>query len=223
MALTLRHSAIRIQTEKVWLDAYLCIAPDVRGLIVYAAPHLAKMREAREAHFCSVLENAGFGTLIVSMLTPYEEQRDPDCRYDIALISRRLESIGEWIVHQPQLYPMRLGLVACDTIAAAAIRLANRNTELLTAMVSKAGRIDLAGAHPLEQLRTPIMVLMPGAEPSLLPPTQSAYALIRAPKTYVPIEHASSAFVEPGCLDAAAQSCRQWFEDQMPVLHPETS
>lgn len=222
MALTLRHSEIRIQANKTWLDAYLCIAPDVRGLIIYAVPHLPRLREARESHLCSMLEEAGFGTLMLNLLTSYEEQRDADTQYDIALLSQRLEAVCEWIANQPTLFELRLGMIANGTVAASAIRLAGRNPELFTALVSKAGRIDLAGAAPLRQLHTPIFVLTPGAETDLLAATTRAYELIGGAKTKLSIAQASAGFIEPGTLDAAAQACTQWLAGHMPPREPET-
>lgn len=216
MALTLRHSEIRIQANKTWLDAYLCIAPDVRGLIIYAVPHLPRLREARESHVCTVLEEAGFGTLMLNLLTSYEEQRDADAQYDIALLSQRLEAVCEWIANQPALLDLRLGMIANGTVAASAIRLAGRNPEGFTALVSKAGRIDLAGAAPLRQLHTPICVLTPGAETDLLTATARAYELIGGAKTTLSIAQASTGFIEPGTLDAAAQACTQWLAGHIP-------
>lgn len=216
MPFALRHSEIRIQADKVWLDAYLAFAPDVRGLIICAVPHLVRLREARETHLCSVLENAGFGTLLLSLLTPYEESRDPDVRYDIALISQRLQAVATWIDNQPGLGGMPLGAVCSSTVAAGAIRLAQQDDERFRALVSKAGRIDLAGGTPLRQLKTPLLVLLPSAEHDLIPPTMSAFELIGSEKTLLEIPRASAGFIEPGTLDEAAQAACEWLKFRMP-------
>jgi len=226
MSFALRHAEIRIQADKVWLDAFLSFAPDVRGLVICAVPHIARLRDARETHLCSVLQNAGFGTLLLSMLTPYEDSRDADLRYDIALISQRLHAVSTWIDHQPGLCDKSLGIVATSTVAAASIRLALQEPELFAAIVSKAGRIDLAGANPLRQLQVPSLVILPGAEPDLLQPTHSAFALLGCRKNLLEIARASSSFIEPGTLDEASQAACEWLAHHLPEAPeegPETS
>lgn len=218
MPFALRHSEIRIQADKVWLDAFLSFAPDVRGLIICAVPHLVRLREAREVHLCNVLENAGFGTLLLSLLTPYEDNRDPDIRYDIALISQRLGAVCTWIDHQPGLSEKPLAIIASGTVAAGAIRLASQNCERLAALVSKAGRIDLAGAQPLRQLRVPILVITPGADPDLRHPTDAAFDLLGHEKERLEIPTASASFIEPGTLDTAAHASCTWLQSHMPDI-----
>lgn len=216
MPFSLRHSEIRIQADKVWLDAYLSFAPDVRGLAICAVPHLAKLREARESHLCGVIESAGFATLLLSVLTPYEDSRDPDLRYDIALISQRLAAVTNWIDHQPGMGELPLALVASSTVAAGAIRLVQQNSTRFSALVSKAGRIDLAGGAPLRQLQLPTLVILPGTETELSSSTRLAFELLTGPRQLLEIPRASADFAEPGALDAAAQASRDWLLANMP-------
>jgi len=220
MPFVLRHTEIRIQAGKAWLDALLAQSPDVRGLVIYALPYLARLREARETHFCKVLEDAGFGTLLLSLLTPYEDSRDPDVRYNIALISQRLLAVTTWISQQPELGVLPLGIVASSTVAAGAIRLAGQDEQPFSALVSKAGRIDLAGAAPLRKLCTPILVLLPGAEPDLPAATASAYALLEKEKDLFEFPNVSAGFFEPGSLDKAAHIACKWLTTYMPEPPP---
>lgn len=218
MPLALRHAEIRIQAEHVWLDAFLGFAPDVRGLVICAVPHLARLKEARETRVCKALEEAGFGTLLLSLLTPYEDTRDPDVRYDIALISQRLHAVTAWIEHQPVMGDMPLGIVASSTIAAGAMRLASQDPTRFAALVSKAGRIDLAGASPLRQVSTPSLVLIPGDEPDLRHATSAAYALLGGEKRLVVVEGAGEDFIEPGSLETVAQAACEWLGEHMPTV-----
>lgn len=220
MPLALRHAELRIQADKVWLDAFLSFAPDVRGLVICAVPHRASLRESREAVLCAALEKTGFATLMLSLLTPQEERRDPDLRYNIALISQRLAAVQTWIDHQPGMAERPLALIASHTVAAGAVRLVQQAPARYAALISKAGRLDLAGVAPLRQLQTPTLVLLPGAEPDLLAPSQPALKLLSGPRQIVEIPLASADFIEPGTLDAAIQACRQWLETHIPVLPP---
>ncbi|MEC5385865.1 alpha/beta hydrolase [Uliginosibacterium sp. H3] len=221
MKFALRHADIRIQAERVWLDALLSHAPDVRGLIIQAAPYISQLSESRENHAARRLREAGFGTLVVSMLTPYEESRDPDVRYDVSLLTRRLQALLTWIDQQPQLTGLPVGLLAIGTVAAAGVRHIAREPERISAMTIRGGRADLAGGEPLRRLSIPTLVLVPGSEPELLGPNQQAYALMGSQvKGWQEIPGASADLIEPGTLDFAAKAASEWFSAHVPEPKP---
>lgn len=216
----LRHSDIRIQAERAWLDALLSFAPDVRGLIICASPYISHLRESRLNYAAGILREGHFGTLIVSMLTPYEESRDPDVRYDISLIGNRLQALLTWIDQQPGLSGLPLGMLASQTVVGAAIRLLSREPARISALVSTSGRADLAGAEPLRKLRVPVLMQVPGAEPELIPPSTQAYAHLGGIKQWHEVSHASARFIEPGVLEAVSREARDWFIEYMPDRTP---
>jgi hypothetical protein len=216
MKYALRHADIRIQAERVWLDALLSHAPDIRGLIIQAAPYISQLSESRENHAAKRLREAGFGTLVVSMLTPYEESRDPDVRYDVSLLTRRLQALLTWIDQQPQLTGLPIGLLAIGTVAAAGVRHIAREPERISAMVIRCGRSDLAGAEPLRRLTIPTLVLVPGNEPELLGPNKQAYALMGSTKSWLEIPNASASLIEPGTLEISARAASEWFVTHVP-------
>lgn len=220
MAYALRHTSLRIQTERVWLDALLSHAPDVRGLVIHAAPFLHHIAESRENIAAGQLRDAHFGTLVASLLTPYEETRDPDVRYDASLLSHRLATLINWVRQQPQLTALPLGLIASGTAAGAAVRLLSRDPEAVAALCLRAGRPDLAGAEPLRRLKLPVQLQMPGNEPELRQPNEQAWALIPEPRQWVDIPDASALLIEPGALDLAARSSCDWFVQHMPLPAP---
>ena len=223
MGYILRHTNIRIQAERAWLDALLSHAPDVRGLIIIAAPHIGSLNESRENIGAQRLREAGFGTLLVSMLTPYEEARDPDVRYDVSLLSHRLQAILTWIDQQPQLSGLPVGLLVIGTAAAAAVRLIVREPGRIAALCIRSGRADLAGADPLRRLRAPTMLQWPSRETELRRPNQQVFALLAEPKTWLEIPLASTSLIEPGALEASSQASRDWFLQHMPPAPPPDS
>lgn len=216
MSYILRHSDIRIQAERVWLDALLSHSPDVRGLIIIVAPYISRLRESRENYAAGLLREAGFGTLIVSMLTPYEESRDPDVRYDVSLLQHRLQALIAWVDQQPGLSGLPLGFLGVGTVVSACVRQLVREPERVGALVSRAGRADLAGAEPLRRLRTPALMLVPGEDADLRAPSEQAYALMGGIKQWKLFEHASTSFIEPGALEASANAARDWFSLHIP-------
>lgn len=217
MSYALRHTDIRIQAERVWLDALLSHSPAVRGLVVIAVPYLSRLRESRENYAAGILRDAGFGTLIVSMLTPYEEARDPDVRFDVSLLQHRLQALVTWVDQQPGLAGLPLGLLAVSTVVSAGVRQLVRDPERIAALVSRAGRADLAGADPLRRLRVPILMLLPEADREIRAPAEQAYALLSGVRQWRAIPDASLGFIEPGTLEAASMAARDWFLTHMPA------
>lgn len=215
-----RHTDIRIQAERAWLDALLSFAPDVRGLIICAAPYIGHLRDSRDNYAAGILREAGYGTLIVSMLTPYEESRDPDVRYDVALLGNRLQALLTWIDQQPYLTGLPLGLLATGTVAAACIRQLVREPGRVGALVSRAGRADLAGADPLRRLNVPILMQVPGEARELSKPSLQAYSLLAGTKQWHEISNASLSFIEPGILEAITREAGEWFALHLPTRQP---
>lgn len=213
---TLRHTDIRIQAERVWLDTLLSHAPDVRGLIIQAAPYISQLSESRENVAAKRLREAGFGTLLVSMLTPYEESRDPDVRYDVSLLMRRLQALLAWIEQQPLLTALPTGLLAIGTVAAAGVRHVAREPGRISTMAIRCGRPDLGGAEPLRRLAIPTLMLVPANEPEMLGPNRQAYALMGGTKRWLDIPEASARLIEPGTLEFAAKAASEWFLAHMP-------
>ena len=207
-----RHSTISIQADNVWLDALLSAKPEARALIVFLSTSPIADRDSRELIPAHLLHEADYATLLVNALTSYEEKRDPDARYDVPRLAKRLLGVLDWCRHQPSLARLPIGLHASGTAAAASLKAAARIDPLPFAIVCRSGRIDLAGAAPLRQNTVPIRLIVGGAEDASRTPGERAMQILSGEKTWVEIPGASDRFVEPGTLDAAGRAALEWFE-----------
>ncbi|PLK47274.1 alpha/beta hydrolase [Uliginosibacterium sp. TH139] len=208
---------LRIQTGKVWLDALHASPAQPRGLILCALPHIAQLRDSRDSHAAGFLHEAGFTTLLVSLLTPYEAQHDSDAHYDIALLDQRIAALLEWIAHQPSLQGLPLGVLASDSVLSACIRQFAREPGNVSALVSRAGRPELAGAAPLRSLQVPLMMIVPEAASELTAPSQQAWKLLGGEKLWHTVPGASASLIEPGSLENASRAACAWFLRHMPA------
>ncbi|MCK6374853.1 MAG: dienelactone hydrolase family protein [Zoogloea sp.] len=206
----LRHTELSIPAGPVWLEALQAHAPDSAGLIVIAQTAVGNHRESREAHFAQRLQDAGFSTLIFDLLTRYEENRDPDTRYNTPLLGQRINALFEWLRHQPPLTDLPIGLVASGTGSAAAIRAIAREPEMIGAFVCRGGRPGLAGITPLRQVACPTLMIV-GSHDENLPNVRQAFDLIGGRKTWRSIAGTDEFFREPGALDDAATLAAEWF------------
>jgi pimeloyl-ACP methyl ester carboxylesterase len=206
----LRHSPLSIAAGPVWLEAMQAHSPDAPGLILIAQTAVGHHRDSREAHFVERLQKAGYATLLFDLLTRYEENRDPDTRYNAPLLGTRIGAVFEWLRHQPPLAELPVGLVASGTGSAAAIRAIAREPEMIGAFVCRGGRPGLAGITPLRQVACPTLMIV-GSHDENLPNVRQAFDLIGGRKTWRSIAGTDEFFREPGALDAAATLAIEWF------------
>ena len=166
----LRHTPISIAAGPVWLEALQAHSPDADGLILIAQNSVGNHRNSREAHFARCLQNAGFATLLFDLETRYEETRDPDTRYNTPLLGHRINTLLEWLRHQPTLIGMPIGLLASSTGSAAAVRALAKDPELVSALVCRGGRPGLAGISPLRQVSCPTLMIVGDKDDGIFSP-----------------------------------------------------
>ncbi len=201
----LRHTPIKLQAGDAWLAGDLFHAPNVRALALLLTAGDAGTLGTDQAR---ALQAAGFATLQLNLLDTGEIASGADAAFDIPRLVRRLDLALAWLAHQPQLGSLPIGIVACGSSSAAAIRCLAANADSYDgarqplALVVWSGRADLAGAAPLRALRTPTRFVLPAGDPCE-DIARGAYALIEPT--------IADWFVAP---DAAAgqRAMRDWLE-----------
>lgn len=211
----LRNTTLSIPAGNAWLDARLSHAPGLAGLIVILKPGAVLDPEAREAYIARAIQDAGYATLLVDLLTHHEEVRDPDARYNVPQLANRVVAVAEWIAHQAPLQGLPIGLLALDTACGAAVRAGWKAPDVFAALVCRGGRPDLAGATPLAVLTVPVCMVVGGQDPGRAIVTR-AYELISARKQWHDVPGASELFIEPGTLEAFCQLAIGWFKSELP-------
>lgn len=215
MAFILRHTEIRILCQNVWLDAFLCFAPDVRGLILSLNSSAQALRESNQDRALRAFRQAGFGTLQLNLLTAYEESRDPDVAFNVPLLAQRLEAAIDWLDHQPGLEQIALGIDAAGSSAAAAIRYMTdevpEHNQRVSAIVGRAARIDLAGAVPLRKLGQPLLLVLPEHATSLHNANLPAYDIVQGTKRWSVVEGGEDFATNSQFLNASVLHAGEWF------------
>jgi len=160
------------------------------------------------------LQDAGFGTLLFDLLTVREEALDAitrRLRFDIEFLATRLVGATEWLLSRPATRIMRLGYFGASTGAAAALVAAARRPGLVSAVVSRGGRPDLAGPL-LREVTAPTLLIVGGADGTVIRLNQVALAQLASDqKELVIVPGATHLFEEPGALERVAELASQWF------------
>lgn len=224
------HSDVDITLGPLRLQGILGRTGGERGIVVFAHGSGSGRRSPRNQFVASVLNEAGFATLLFDLLTVEEEERERytrHLRFDISLLADRLFATTLWLSMQPSLKSMPVGYFGASTGAAAALVAAAKfgtanqvqdsgaGAVSIGAVVSRGGRPDLAGAA-LPEVRAPTLLIVGGDDTDVITLNQMALRELQTIKDIEIVPGASHLFEEPGTLDTAARLAAQWFKRHLP-------
>jgi pimeloyl-ACP methyl ester carboxylesterase len=161
------------------------------------------------------LQQSGFGTLLIDLLTVEEEavdRRTAHLRFDIPLLAGRLAGAVDWLAREPATAELPVGCFGASTGGGAALVAAARQPEGVRAVVSRGGRPDLAGEEVLAAVRTPTLLIVGGEDVSVIALNEWALKRLGTPKKQlVIVPGAGHLFEEPGALEEVAMHAAEWF------------
>jgi dienelactone hydrolase len=184
---------------------------DERGVIVFAHGSGSSRHSPRNRQVAAYLNQAGFQTVLLDLLTPDEESSDTltgRWRFDVSLLTRRLTAACDWIQQTGR--GTTIGLFGASTGAAAALGTAAARRELVAAVVSRGGRPDLA-AEGLVQVHSPTLLIVGGEDHVVIKLNQQAAAVLGDLAQLAIVPGATHLFSEPGTLEQVAYLAAGWF------------
>lgn len=181
------------------------------GVVVFAHGSGSSRHSPRNRQVAEVLQESGFQTILVDLLTESEEHTDRrtrEHRFDIDLLTDRVLATIEWLRDAVPDAPF--GLFGASTGAAAALRASAAKPEEIKAVVSRGGRPDMAG-EALTEVESPTLLIVGGNDPQVLQLNLSARAKLNEASSLEVVPGASHLFEEPGTLDQVARLAAEWF------------
>jgi dienelactone hydrolase len=208
---------VSVPVAEAVLEGDLVLPEQARGVVLFAHGSGSNRQSPRNRRVAETLNGAGFGTLLLDLLTPEEDELDrltAELRFDVDLLARRLIAAVGWLRGERGL-SLPLGLFGASTGAAAALVAAAAWPDDVAAIVSRGGRPDLAGTA-LQQVTAPTLLIVGGADPQVLELNRRALAELAAPvKRLVVVPGAGHLFEEPGALDEVAHLAAEWFAEHV--------
>ena len=204
---------VRITVPGAVLNADLVIPVDARGLVLFAHGSGSSRHSHRNQQVARFLQEAGFGTLLIDLLTSEEERLDNqtrELRFDIDLLANRLTETVKWAAAQPSLKHLPIGLFGASTGAAAALVAAARRPDLVRSVVSRGGRPDLAGTA-LKVVEAPTLLIVGSYDDAVLVLNEQAKKEMTGEVTLKVVPRATHLFEEPGALGQVADFAAGWF------------
>ncbi len=201
--------------ESIFLEGDLRIPQNSGGLIVFVHGSRSGRFSTRNQSVAEKLNEDGLATLLSDLLTADEEKIDNQTRqlrFDINLLSMRLITTLHWIINNPDTQNLSVGLFGASTGAAASLVVAAERHSVVSAIVSRGGRPDLAGRDILRRVIAPTLLLVGGNDEQVLELNEEALKYIKAEKKKLTvIPGAGHLFEEPGKLEQVAKLASGWF------------
>jgi len=200
---------VEIPADAVTLPGILGMPKGATGVVLFAHGSGSGRFSPRNQFVARVLQEAGFGTLLLDLLT-VSESEDRRCVFDIALLARRLLAATEWTRQQADLKGLPIGYFGASTGAGAALVAAAHEGKQISAVVSRGGRPDLANGA-LANVTAPTLLIVGGWDQPVIALNEQAYNEIQAPKKLVIVPRATHLFEEPGKLEEVSELATDWF------------
>jgi dienelactone hydrolase len=201
---------VHIPANGIKLEGALVIPSDAKGVVLFAHGSGSSRHSPRNNFVAQVLHSAGMGTLLMDLLTT-EEDSIYENRFDIDLLTWRLERATQWVMEQPESKALDIGYFGASTGAAAALQAAATFGSSIGAAVSRGGRPDLA-MPALDRVQSPTLLIVGGLDDIVIDLNRKAYAKLKAKKHLAIVPGATHLFEEPGTLQEVARLAADWFK-----------
>ena len=198
-----------IPVNGVQLEGTLVIPHRAKGVVLFAHGSGSSRHSLRNNFVAEGLHEAGFGTLLMDLLTRQEDLAYEN-RFDIDLLVWRLERATQWLMEQPETQALDIGYFGASTGAAAALSAAATFGAAIGAVVSRGGRPDLAMAA-LNRVQSPTLLIVGGLDNVVIELNRQAYEELKTEKHLEIVPGATHLFEEPGTLQEVARLAGQWF------------
>ncbi len=215
-AVSAEVSAVSIPAGDAAIAGDLVVPQHAHGIVLFAHGSGSSRHSPRNRFVAQELQKANLATLLMDLLTPAEETLDEatggSLRFDIGLLSARLETASDWVRANPTTSRLPLGYFGASTGAAAALVAAAAGWRgKVSAVVSRGGRPDMAH-DALGAVNAPTLLIVGGDDEAVIELNRQALQKLSCEKRLEIVPGATHLFEEPGTLEQVASLVADWFD-----------
>jgi putative phosphoribosyl transferase len=200
---------IVIESGPLRLPGHICVPSNARGIVLFAHGSGSSRLSPRNVTVAKALNGAGLGTLLFDLLSDYEADNRATV-FDIELLASRLQLASRWVLDQPYAQDRKIGYFGASTGAAAALVAAAKDPQVVSAVVSRGGRPDLAGPW-LDRVQSPTLLVVGGHDYDVIEFNRDAARRMRCTHLVEIVNGATHLFEEPGALCQVGRLAQTWF------------
>jgi putative phosphoribosyl transferase len=204
--------AVQISAERALIKGDLIVREAAAGLVVLADGSGSARLSARTRAVAQALHREGYATLLLDLLTREEDaidMRTAEYRLDVSRLGRRVVAALDWSATDPPLVGLPIACFATSAGVAAALLAAAERPELVSAIIARGGRPDLAGSA-LPKVQAPTLLIVGGHDQRAIELSRAAMRRMRAPVHLEIVPGASHFFDEPGAPALVSQLTLGW-------------
>jgi pimeloyl-ACP methyl ester carboxylesterase len=210
---TISTRPVEIPVPGAAVNGDLRVPSDAAGLVIFAHGSGSSRFSTRNRKVAEFLDNHGFATLLLDLLTPEEEkidERTTEYRFDIELLGTRVVAATDWARTRADVGTLPVGCFGASTGAAAALIGAARRPSIVRAVVSRGGRPDLA-PRVLPDVVAPTLLIVGGYDEPVIEMNRDAMRQMKAHVELEIVPGATHLFEEPGTLEQVERLAARWF------------
>lgn len=211
------HDTIKIPVGKVILEAELTLPRDAESIVIFSHASSRSRFSRRYQKIAKELQQHGFGTLLLDLLTEEEDIAYYYTRSDIELLTGRLTGVTEWLETYAPAAHLTIGYFAAGTGAAAALKAAYYLPHV-QAVVCHGGRPDMA-EDVLPLITTPVMLIAGDLDLDLLAHNVFAFEKLQCRKKLLRITGAGQLFLENNAMPRVIAGAMSWFNYYLTLRH----
>jgi dienelactone hydrolase len=205
--------AVRLELPHATLAGDLVLPPDTSGIVVFSHGSGSSRLSPRNQYVARRLQQAGFATLLLDLLTAEEDQAF-GARFDFDLLTRRLLGACSWLRREQRLHDLRLGFFGASTGAASALRAAAELGSQVSAVITRGGRPDLAQSS-LDKVQASTLLIVGGQDWPVIGINEQALDAMPCEKRMYVVPGAGNSFEEAGALEQVADLAVDWCEQHL--------
>ena len=205
---------VRISADHGEVGGTLSVPPVAKALVIFVHGSGSSRFSRRNQLVADALNQRGFATLLMDLLTLPEERVDQltrEYRFDINLLAGRVVNAIDWAHSSEGLPFLPIGLFGASTGAAAALVAAEHRPGMVSAIVSRGGRPDLAGNPVLKRVDAPTLFIVGSHDEHVLALNEGALEQLMCEKRLEVVPGATHLFEEPGALERVCALAGDWF------------
>lgn len=197
----------------VTIKGDLTVPPQSESLVIFSHGSGSSRFSIRNRFVAEYLQQKNIATLLIDLLQEAEDL-DHVKKFDIELLSNRLMEVTSFMLEEPSTMSFPIGFFGASTGAASALRAAAQLPGIISAVVSRGGRPDLAAGF-LDKVKAPTLLIVGSLDKEVVLLNRKAFALLTNEKKIEIIDGASHLFEEPGKLNTVAEMAAKWFTDYL--------
>ncbi|CAD5265510.1 MULTISPECIES: dienelactone hydrolase family protein [unclassified Imperialibacter] len=204
---------ICIPVDGAVLEGELYVPEKPTALVIFSHGSGSSKLSPRNNFVAKELQQNGIVTFLFDLLTR-EEDKTPTYRFNIPLLTQRLVKVTKWLTSLPLVSGLPVGYFGASTGAASALAAAAVLPNVVKAIVSRGGRIDLAEPS-LALVKAATLLIVGEHDSEVLYMNREFSEKLNCRKHLEVVGGASHLFEEPGALEEVAKISANWFVAQL--------